>query len=310
VLAAVPAMAQEANVGRPIDHQKAGVAAPGARRLPPLATPESLPRIRATWENAPIDSVVAAFATFSRRRITMAPDVGGFVSATVVDQPWQQALESVMSRQGLRVEFKADSSIYISVLRESLLWSRKSMESLATSRVVSGIVDDDQTGGPIAGARISIIGNQLIDGPNDADSNERGQFSLRVPDGEVWLDACAIGYEFSRVTLAPRDTVAVFHGRRTIERLLPDTVRLSGADIESIEIIKGAAAAALNGIAAGSGIIQITTKNGVAAQWPLERDRGQPVLVIDGVAVNAGSQLSRACGATPHLGYHIQFRIF
>jgi TonB-dependent SusC/RagA subfamily outer membrane receptor len=155
-----------------------------------------------------------------------------------------------------------------------------------------------------------VIGNQLLDEPNDAASNERGQFSLRVPDGEVWLDACARGYEFSRVTLAPTDTVAVFHGRRSVERSLPDTVRLSGADIENIEIIRGTAAAALHGAPAAGGIIQITTKNGVAARWPLERDRVEPVLVIDGVVVNAAKQISPPCGMTPYLGYHIQFRIF
>jgi hypothetical protein len=228
----------------------------------------------------------------------------------VVDQPWQQALETIMARRGLRVEFRSDSSVYISPLRASQPRSPESIGSLPTSRTVSGTVDDDRTGAPIAGARISVIGNQLLDGPNDVESNERGQFSLRVLDGEVWLDACAGGYEFSRVTLAPRDTVAVIHGRRSVERPRPDTVRLSGADIENIEIIKGTAAAALDGTTAASGIIQITTKNGVARQRQLERTRFAPVFVIDGAVVSAAKQFSPPCGMAPYLGGPIQFRIF
>src|SRR5205823_13405612 len=46
------------------------------------------------------------------------------------------------------------------------------------------------------------------------------------PDGEVWLDAVARGYEFTRVTLETTDTLAVFRGRRTGE-CLPDTADTS-----------------------------------------------------------------------------------
>jgi hypothetical protein len=76
------------------------------------------------------------------------------------------------------------------------------------------------------------------------------------------------------------------------------------------EIIKGTAAAALDGTTAASGIIQITTKNGVARQRQLERTRFAPVFVIDGAVVSAAKQFSPPCGMAPYLGGPIQFRIF
>jgi hypothetical protein len=49
----------------------------------------------------------------------MAPHVSSLITATVINQPWPQALEAVMAGLGLRVEFRADSSIYILPQQES-----------------------------------------------------------------------------------------------------------------------------------------------------------------------------------------------
>jgi hypothetical protein len=205
------------------------------RQLPSLASPESLPRISVTWENAPIEGVIDAFATFSHRRITTAPNVGGLVTATVVGQPWAEALESIMARHGMRVEFRADGSIYISPRQESEPRSRERNQTVQVSRAVSGTVDDAQTGAPIRDARIDVAGVQLINAPNEAWSDERGRFALRVPDGEVWLDASRSGYEFRRVTLAPGDSVAVFHGYKTGDCSPSDTARVNRKQIKDIE---------------------------------------------------------------------------
>ena len=197
-----------------------GTATP--RALPRLATAESLPLISATWENAPIDDVIAAFAAFSHRSITIAADVGGVVTATVVGQPWRQALETIMERQGLRVEFRSDSSVYISTRRSSEPHSRESLGA-STARTVTGVVDNAETGAPLADAYINVAGTQLIGAPNEAWTDARGRFSLRVLDGEVWLDASAPGYEFTRVTLGPKDSIAIFHARSTGECPSSDT---------------------------------------------------------------------------------------
>jgi len=196
-------------------------AARAARRLPPLASPESLPRISVTWENASIKDVLEAFARFTHRSITSAPTVDVPITASIVDQPWLQALQQIMTRHGLRLEVKPDSSIYISP-RESDPRPRESSRSAQMSRMVSGTVADAQTGRPITNARINVAGVQLAGEPNETWSTDRGHFALRVPDGEVWLDASARGYELARVTLAGTDNIAVFRGRRTGE-CLPDT---------------------------------------------------------------------------------------
>ena len=54
---------------------------------------------------------------------------------------------------------------------------QKSNETIA---VVTGVVVDDATGNPIAGARL-----QVVDAPYSAMTNDEGQFSLKVPvDGQ------------------------------------------------------------------------------------------------------------------------------
>jgi hypothetical protein len=217
-------------------------AAPAPARiqpLPRLTSAESLPLISASWENAPIETVVAAFATFSHRRITTAPGVGGLVTASVVDEPWPQALEAIMARYGLRVEFRADSSVYISPWRDSQSRSKDALGVLPAGRMVSGTVDNTATGAPIANAYIGVAGTQLIGAPNETWSDERGRFSLRVPDGEVWLDASAPGYEFRRVTLGPTDSIAVFHGRSTGECASSDTSHTTTAPRRPLVLVPG-----------------------------------------------------------------------
>jgi beta-lactamase regulating signal transducer with metallopeptidase domain len=220
---------EKASAGPSVHREPAASGAARGRSLRRLASPESLPRVSATWENAPIENVIAAFATFSHRRITIATDVAGFVTATVVDQPWPQALEEIMSRRGLSVEFRADSSVYISRRRDSESRSQEGLGVLPIGRMVSGTVDNAETGAPISKAYINVAGVQLIGAPNEAWSDDRGRFSLRVPDGEVWLDASAPGYEFSRVTLGPTDSIAVVQGRSTGECSSSDTTNASTA---------------------------------------------------------------------------------
>ena len=82
-----------------------------------VAHGEPGPRITADWENAPIELVVVAFARFSGRKITLAANVDGLVTARINDQPWDEALEQVMRLHGYRVVVNADSSMTIVVAR-------------------------------------------------------------------------------------------------------------------------------------------------------------------------------------------------
>jgi hypothetical protein len=246
-----------------------------ARPLPRLASPESLPRVTVTWDNAPIETVIAAFAAFSNRRITTAPDVVGSITATLVDQPWRRALETIMTRHGLRVEFRADSSVYISTLRGSESRSQKSIGVPPAGHTVSGTVDDADTGAPIPNAHINVAGIQLIGAPNETWSDDRGRFSLRVPDGEAWLDAYARGYEFTRVTLGTTDSVAVFHGRGT-------------ADCSSSETLR-------------------TAKQGNSRRI---ESVFEPVLIIDGKVISNAAPTRKACEHSPSRLFYGGIRIF
>jgi len=62
------------------------------------------PRISMTWTEAPINDVLQAFAAFSGKSIVPGSNVTGFVTATINDRPWDVALNSILSTQGLRAE--------------------------------------------------------------------------------------------------------------------------------------------------------------------------------------------------------------
>jgi len=168
-----------------------------------LARTEPKPRITAEWENAPIELVVAAFARFAGRNITTADDANGLITARVIDQPWDEALTQIMAANGYRIVLHPDSSITIV----------PAPPPRSENRRVSGRVIDERTSLPIVGAIVNVAGRQAIGETNRTCTANGGSFALMVPDGEVWLDASAAGYEFSRVTLAPAEDRALFVGR-------------------------------------------------------------------------------------------------
>ena len=66
---------------------------------PPSRT--ELPRISATWTQAPIADVLLAFSTFSGKSIVGGEAVTGSVTAEIKDQPWDVALRVILSSQSL-----------------------------------------------------------------------------------------------------------------------------------------------------------------------------------------------------------------
>jgi len=58
-------------------------------------------RISVSWTEAPLADVLRAFAYFSGASIVVGSGVGGFVTADINDQPWDVALEAVLSTRGL-----------------------------------------------------------------------------------------------------------------------------------------------------------------------------------------------------------------
>jgi type IV pilus assembly protein PilQ len=75
-------------------------ATPTAPR-PEQQQPGQTRRISVTWTEAPINDVLLAFAAFSGTSIVPGSNVAGFVTADINDQPWDVALETILSGQGL-----------------------------------------------------------------------------------------------------------------------------------------------------------------------------------------------------------------
>jgi protein transport protein HofQ len=58
-------------------------------------------RISVSWTEAPIADVLQAFAAFAGASIVAGSGVGGFVTAEIHDQPWDVALQAILSTRGL-----------------------------------------------------------------------------------------------------------------------------------------------------------------------------------------------------------------
>ena len=104
------------------------VASPASAQTP---RPESQARrISVSWTEAPIGDVLRAFAYFSGASIVAGSGVGGFVTADINDQPWDAALEAVLSTRGLVAT--EDESGIIRVENIADLGAREAAEPLLT----------------------------------------------------------------------------------------------------------------------------------------------------------------------------------
>ena len=81
----------------------------------PRTTPQQSqePRISISWENAPINDVLAGFAAFTGRTILPSKNVTGTVTANVNNLPWDVALRKVMNAYGYDVTFDADGVVVV-----------------------------------------------------------------------------------------------------------------------------------------------------------------------------------------------------
>ena len=78
--------------------QRPGAAAARAGQQPPR------PRITVSFQDADIRDVLATFAEFTDRSIVPGSGVTGLVTATIRDQPWDLALETILRANGLAAE--------------------------------------------------------------------------------------------------------------------------------------------------------------------------------------------------------------
>jgi type IV pilus assembly protein PilQ len=98
--AAAPIVSSEAGMVVPVA-KRSSVPVAGHDVLMQHATQSTQPRINITYQDAEIRDVLAAFAAFSGRTIIVGREVQGTVTAEIRDQPWDVALQSILSAQQL-----------------------------------------------------------------------------------------------------------------------------------------------------------------------------------------------------------------
>jgi len=99
---------------------------------PPTAPPmaQEARRISVTFSNTPIQDVILTFAEFSGRSIVAGTNVTGLVSASIVNQPWDQALQAILRTNGFFGEENDQGIIEVHNVQD--LTSRESGEPLQT----------------------------------------------------------------------------------------------------------------------------------------------------------------------------------
>jgi len=97
----VRAVAAEVPVAAPETRSSTFRTVPSVRAPSAQQVPSQARRISVTWTEAPINDVLLAFAAFSGTSIVPGSNVAGFVTADINDQPWDVALETILSGQGL-----------------------------------------------------------------------------------------------------------------------------------------------------------------------------------------------------------------
>lgn len=95
--------------------------------------PAAQPRITVTYQDADIKDVISAFAAFARRTIVVGKVVAGNVTAEIVDQPWDVALQAILKSQGL--DAKEEASGIITVDSYQNLQVKEASEPLSTQMV-------------------------------------------------------------------------------------------------------------------------------------------------------------------------------
>ena len=197
---------------------------------------------------APVQAI-----TLTVRRIGFPPqDVA--VAAT------QESVTITMSRDPLKLEEVVVTGLATGMSRRNLANSVATVGAEEVSKVpatsienalqgkVAGAQIQQNTGAPGGGNRIRLRGiTSLISTANP----------LYVVDGVVTADI-AIAPGLNKVTLASGTGIAVGSQENPVNRIAD----LNPNDIESVEVLKGAAASAIYGSKASAGVILITTKRG------------------------------------------------
>ena len=192
--------------------------------------------------------------------ITLSVKRIGFPPQDVAVAANQESVTITMARDPLKLEEVVVTGLATGMSRRNLANSVATVDAADVAKVpatsvenalqgkVAGAQIQQNTGAPGGGNRIRLRGiTSLISTANP----------LYVVDGVVTSDI-GIAPGLNKITLASGTGIAVSSQESPVNRIAD----LNPNDIESVEVLKGAAASAIYGSKASAGVILITTKRG------------------------------------------------
>jgi TonB-linked SusC/RagA family outer membrane protein len=187
------------------------------------------------------------------------------------------------------------------------------LDARAQTRDITGKVTAIGTGQPLVDATVGIVGQQI-----GTRTNERGEYRLRIPAGEVSLQARLIGYKRVTVRVAPGATTADFVLERdvlqlegvtvtgqatTVDRRVAATAVATVSDAELNRVPARSIESNLAGKVAGARMFENSGAPGGGAQIQIRGatsvlGQGDPLYVVDGVIISNASISSGASSFT------------
>src|SRR5256714_2486451 len=235
--------------------------------------------------------VVGQTVTLSARRVGYKPKTaritlsgGDLVQDFDLESNPLQLGEVVITGAGTSTEVEKLGNVRNSVSPDLIVKSNEPNVVQALAGKAPNVQVQQTSGDPGAGSAIQIRGLRTINGSSQP---------LFIVDGVPMNNTTFSTTNFNPIDVAGVNLPGQVNGGELEGTSAPNSlVSLNPDDIENIEILKGAAAAAIYGARAANGVILITTKKGhsgatkyslrssasvdqVTKKWPLQRKYGQ-----------------------------------
>ena len=254
--------------------------------------------VRLDFDNAPLDRVLRSISQQSRLDIT-------YFDNTIAGRKVTVHAESIAVYSALQLVLKG-TDLKVNILPSGNVSIVGATDARGAEGGVDGAVTDTVGGGPLAGARVTILGTSLA---AETDKNGRFRFAS-VPPGTYVIRVTRLGFLAKQVSVVVRDggTVSVAVRLHAVATRLTEVVTTTTGQQERLKVGNDVATInadslvqntlvrnmsdLLQGHAAG---VQVTSTSGAVGAPSKIRVRGvtspqlnnDPIVVVDGVRVNA-----------------------
>ena len=217
-----------------------GSPVPGASVLVLGTTIGAVSDIDGNYSISVPENGVLAFSSIGYKTLKKSP-AGAAILNVSLEKDYEFLDEVVITAMGISREKKSLGYAVQDVKGEELIQAASSSLSGALQGKLSGVEITPSSGMPGASAKITIRGSRSLDGNNQPLYVVDGMPVASAPDYSTGDSVTGSDYAGRSLDIDPND-------------------------IESINVLKGQAAAALYGMRASNGVIIITTKKGSAGQ--------------------------------------------